>query len=102
MRANASALRGSEGSSGGLEKEAAEEEYAQDDGKRDDDELDESHSRFLEGASACPLCEWAFYRRVRRRVNVRRVLARPALIMSVSSKEYARIRVQSSKFQVQS
>ena len=39
--------RGSEGSSRRLKQEAAEEEYAQDDGKRDDDYLDESHSRFL-------------------------------------------------------
>ena len=31
----------------GLEQEAPEEENAQDDGKRDDDDLDESHSRFL-------------------------------------------------------
>ena len=41
--------RGSEGSSGRLKQEAPEEEYAQDNGKRDDDDLDESqsHSRFL-------------------------------------------------------
>ena len=53
-----------------LKQEAPEEENAQDDGKRDDDYLDESHSRFLTVSSACALFEKAFYRRARRCVNV--------------------------------
>ena len=53
-----------------LKQEAPEKENAQDDGKRDDDYLDESHSRFLAVSSACALFEKAFYRRARRCVNV--------------------------------
>ena len=61
-----------------LKQEASEEENAQDDGKRDDDYLDESHSRFLTVSSACALFEKAFYRRVRRCVNVCFPKVRPA------------------------
>jgi hypothetical protein len=47
----------------GLEQKAPEEEYAQDDGKRDDDKFDERHSRFLTLKALAPCPKRAFYRR---------------------------------------
>ncbi|HYY99801.1 MAG TPA: hypothetical protein VE642_14475 [Pyrinomonadaceae bacterium] len=79
---------------GHLEQEAAEEEYAQDDGKRDDYDLDESqsHSRFLTVERLPFAREGHFIGAFGGMSTLASCPGRDPLEVSVSSKQYARQR----------